>query len=128
LVSSLLNNLFVHSPSVINFCNYSTLTHVNQEGKASMVDVSSKSSTTRIALAQSKIKVSPTIMKALKENSIKKGDALSTARIAAIISAKKTSDLIPLCHQIPLSNVQVKFFFCEVSLKKRKRIFLNLNN
>lgn len=56
-------------------------------------------------------------MKALKENSLKKGDALSTARIAAILSAKKTSDLIPLCHQIPLSNVQVKFFFEEVCLK-----------
>jgi molybdenum cofactor biosynthesis protein MoaC len=90
-----------------------------------MVDVSSKISTTRIALAQSKIKVSPIIMKALKENSIKKGDALSTARIAAILSAKKTSDLIPLCHQIPLSNVQVKFFFEENAVLIFSRVKTN---
>uniref|UniRef100_A0A7E4VMR7 Radical SAM core domain-containing protein n=1 Tax=Panagrellus redivivus TaxID=6233 RepID=A0A7E4VMR7_PANRE len=97
--------------SYTSYRSFSTkMTHVDSSGKASMVDISSKSNSQRIALAKAVIQVSPNILKALIENNLKKGDAFATARIAAIISAKKTCDLIPLCHQIPLSDIQVKFF------------------
>lgn len=83
------------------------LTHVDQEGKATMVNVSDKAVTTRIAEATAKVKVGPEISRLIKENSLKKGDVLSVAELAGIIGAKKTSHLIPLCHNIPLSSVRV---------------------
>ncbi|KAH7697287.1 hypothetical protein AAVH_35631, partial [Aphelenchoides avenae] len=85
------------------------MTHVNVHGKAKMVDVTHKQPTVRIAMAEAAINLSPEIMERLLNNTNKKGDALAVSRVAGIIAAKKTSDLIPLCHNIPLSDVQVKF-------------------
>ncbi|KAJ8921528.1 hypothetical protein NQ315_003146 [Exocentrus adspersus] len=83
------------------------LTHVNHEGKARMVDVSEKTVTTRMATAAAKVKVGPEISRLIQENALKKGDVLTIAEIAGIVGAKKTSQLIPLCHNIPLNSVSV---------------------
>lgn len=83
------------------------LTHVTNEGKAKMVDVSAKSVTSRTATAQALVKIGPKITKLIKENSMKKGDVLTIAEIAGITGAKKTSELIPLCHNISISSVKV---------------------
>jgi len=83
------------------------LTHLNQSGEAHMVDVSSKSDTERLAIAESEIRLSPELINTLKSGDIPKGDVLATARIAGIQAAKKCSDLIPLCHPLPLSKVSL---------------------
>ncbi|KAL7287709.1 hypothetical protein TKK_0018098 [Trichogramma kaykai] len=85
----------------------SSLTHVNDSGKASMVDVGNKNITHRTAQAQGFIYVGPKITKLIEENNIKKGDVLTIAQLAGILAAKKTSDLIPLCHSLLLNNVKV---------------------
>lgn len=85
------------------------LTHIDDEGKAKMVDVSEKDITLREARASGKVIMKPETLKMIKENRIKKGDVLATARISAIMAAKKTPDLIPLAHPIPLSEVSVEF-------------------
>jgi len=82
-------------------------THLNASGEANMVDVSQKSDTTRVALAQSRVSLSRDVLTKIREQSIAKGDLLATARIAGIQAAKKCSDLIPLCHPLPLSKVTV---------------------
>uniref|UniRef100_A0A914D1Y8 cyclic pyranopterin monophosphate synthase n=1 Tax=Acrobeloides nanus TaxID=290746 RepID=A0A914D1Y8_9BILA len=74
-----------------------------------MVDVSHKHPTVRIALAEAVIKVTPEIMNLISKNSLKKGDVFAVARIAGITASKKTSDLIPLCHNIMLSDVKIQF-------------------
>ncbi|TMW44637.1 hypothetical protein DOY81_010281 [Sarcophaga bullata] len=83
------------------------LTHVDDAGKASMVDVSTKPITTRDAQALAKIYVGPAVAQLIHSNNLKKGDVLSVAQLAGILGAKKTSDLIPLCHNITLSSVKV---------------------
>lgn len=83
------------------------LTHVDADGKARMVDVNDKQSTVRIAVAKGKVYVGPTIAKLIEKNTVKKGDVLSVAQIAGIIAAKRTSEIIPLCHNIPISSVVV---------------------
>ncbi len=83
------------------------LSHYNAAGDATMVDVSAKEATKRTAIAKAHVVMSPSVIKALPNN--KKGDPLQVARIAGISAAKKTSELIPLCHQIPLSHVGVEF-------------------
>lgn len=85
----------------------SKLTHLDDEGAAHMVDVSAKAVTTRDALAQGMITMSPAALTAIQQGMIKKGDVLAVARIAGIMGAKKTSDLIPLCHPLPLSAVHL---------------------
>lgn len=82
-------------------------THLNTSGEANMVDVSAKPDTTRIAIAQSKVRLSHEVLSRVREQSIAKGDLLATARIAGIQAAKKCSDLIPLCHPLPLSKATV---------------------
>jgi cyclic pyranopterin monophosphate synthase len=84
------------------------LTHFNQAGQAHMVDVGNKEITQRIAVAQGRIMMLPTTMALVAQGSAKKGDVLGIARIAAIQAAKKTSDLIPLCHPIALTKVNVE--------------------
>ncbi|XP_033211746.1 molybdenum cofactor biosynthesis protein 1 isoform X2 [Belonocnema kinseyi] len=86
---------------------YSTLSHVDETGKASMVDVGSKEITKRVAKARGFICVGKTIGKLIAENSMKKGDVLGIAQLAGIMAAKKTSDLIPLCHPLSLNYVNV---------------------
>jgi cyclic pyranopterin monophosphate synthase len=87
------------------------LTHLDDSGAAHMVDVSAKADTVREAIAEGRITMSAEALAAIKEGSAKKGDVLAAARIAGIMAAKKTPDLIPLCHPLMLSNVVVDFAF-----------------
>lgn len=83
------------------------LTHIDDEGAARMVDISAKPATHREATATGRIDMSADALAAIREGTIKKGDALGVARIAGIMAAKKTADLIPLCHPLPISGVTV---------------------
>lgn len=83
------------------------LTHLDESGAARMVDVGNKAVTRRTAVAQGHIRMSADALSAIALGTTKKGDVLATARIAGIMAAKRTSDLIPLCHPLPLSSVSV---------------------
>ena len=85
------------------------LSHLDDEGAARMVDVSAKAATVRIATARATVRTTPDVIGLIASGGLPKGDALATARIAGILAAKRTSDLIPLCHQIALSSVDVDF-------------------
>ncbi|MGM0906295.1 MAG: cyclic pyranopterin monophosphate synthase MoaC [Pseudomonadota bacterium] len=87
----------------------SELTHLNQHGEAHMVDVADKTTTTRIAVAQSKLRSRTDVIELLESAATKKGDVLATARIAGIMAAKKCSELIPLCHPLALTKVTIDF-------------------
>ena len=83
------------------------LTHINQSGNAHMVDVGDKEVTHRIAIASGYILMQPDTLKLIREGGHEKGDVLATARIAGIMAAKRTSDLVPLCHPIPITKVEL---------------------
>ena len=83
------------------------LTHFDKDGAAHMVDVGGKAVTDRIATAACHIKMLPETLDIIKEGRAKKGDVLGVARLAGIMAAKRTSDLIPLCHPLPITNVAV---------------------
>jgi cyclic pyranopterin phosphate synthase len=85
----------------------SKLTHLNDKGQAHMVDVSSKAPTERTAMAEAIVRMNPETLEAVLEGAVPKGDVLAVARVAGIMAAKKTSDLIPLCHPLPISAVTV---------------------
>ncbi|MFL6700431.1 MAG: cyclic pyranopterin monophosphate synthase MoaC [Vitreoscilla sp.] len=85
------------------------LTHFDAQGQAHMVDVGGKAETRRVARATGTIRMQPATLAAIAEGSAKKGDVLGVARIAAIQAAKRTSELVPLCHPLPLTHVQVDF-------------------
>jgi len=85
----------------------SDLTHVGADGVARMVDVSAKPDTERYARATGAIRMRRETLSAIRDNSLTKGDVLAVARIAGIMAAKRTAELIPLCHPLPLSEVQV---------------------
>lgn len=85
-----------------------SLTHLDEKGAARMVDVSEKTSTVRVAVAEAKVKMLPQTLNMIVEGKHAKGDVLAVARIAGIQAAKKTSDLIPLCHPLMLSSVKVE--------------------
>lgn len=87
----------------------SELTHFDAQGQAHMVDVSGKPATVRKALAEGRIRMRPETLALIAEGRAGKGDVLGVARIAAIQGAKRTADLIPLCHPLPLSKVAVEF-------------------
>ncbi len=89
------------------------LTHVDEFGWAAMVDVSEKNATTREARAEVFISLTAEAVAQIKQNTLKKGDVVSVARIAGIQAAKKCSDLIPLCHPLMLSKVAVEFEWCQ---------------
>lgn len=89
----------------------SDLSHVNRAGEASMVDVSAKPATPRAARAEGHIRMSAQALTAIRDNTIAKGDVLAVARVAGIQAAKRTAELIPLCHPLPLTDVQVAFAF-----------------
>ncbi|GAB0101208.1 hypothetical protein JMUB6875_01720 [Nocardia sp. JMUB6875] len=91
----------------------SELSHVDREGRARMVDVSAKADTARIAVAAGELRTTPEVIRLVRADDMPKADVLSTARIAGINGAKKTSELIPLCHQLALSSVNVSFGFTE---------------
>ena len=88
------------------------LSHVNEEGNASMVNINEKKITKRTAIATSKIFLNSISYKLVKDNKSQKGDVLNTSRLAGIMASKKTSDLIPLCHQINLDKVSIDYDFC----------------
>jgi cyclic pyranopterin phosphate synthase len=85
------------------------LTHFDSEGKAIMVDVGDKISTSRKALACGEIQMQPTTLKRILDRNIEKGDVFGIARIAGIMAAKQTSNLIPLCHPLALTSVELEF-------------------
>lgn len=85
----------------------SGLTHFDTEGRAVMVDVSAKPSTTRIAVARGRVVMAPATLDTIRQGGIGKGDVLGVARLAGIMGAKRTAELIPLCHPLPLSSVKV---------------------
>ena len=86
-----------------------SLTHFDAQGQAHMVDVGAKASTERIAVASGRIRMQPATLALIEAGHAKKGDVLGVARLAGIMGAKKTSDLIPLCHPIALTRVAVEF-------------------
>jgi len=85
------------------------LTHLDEQGRASMVDVGTKDETIRKAIASGFVSMNPETLDAISEGEIVKGDVLATARIAGIMAAKRTSELIPLCHPLALTKVGVEF-------------------
>ena len=93
----------------------SKLTHVDSQGKAQMVDVAGKEISRREAVACSICRMNDVAAKAIRENSGKKGDVLQVARLAAIGAAKRTDELIPLCHSVPLDTVEVSFDWIEAT-------------
>lgn len=91
-----------------NYKNSKMLTHTDEKGRANMVDVGAKSISARKATASGRILLSPETIALIRENGLKKGDLLTVAQIAGIMAAKKTPELIPLCHQLNLNRADVK--------------------
>ena len=92
----------------------SELTHLDKEGRASMVDVGAKDTTSREAVAEGSVYMAPATLAAIRDGAVPKGDVLSSARIAGIMAAKRTPDLIPLCHPLPLTSIAIDFEIDEV--------------
>jgi len=87
----------------------SELTHFNSEGRAKMVDVSEKDITKRVAIARGSVRMMPETLSLIREGKIGKGDVLAVAQVAGIMAAKKTSGIIPMCHPIPITGVDISF-------------------
>ena len=85
------------------------LSHLNEKGEANMVDVSAKAETRRVAVASAAVRMAPATLREILEDGVPKGDVLAVARVAGIQAAKRCADLIPLCHPLALSKVQVDF-------------------
>jgi cyclic pyranopterin monophosphate synthase len=85
-----------------------SLSHVGADGAAKMVDVTAKPETERVARAAGSIRMAPSTLAAIRANSLKKGDVIAVSRVAGVMAAKRTAELIPLCHPIPLTDVQVE--------------------
>ena len=92
------------------------LTHFNEEGRARMVDVSAKNITVRTARAGGKIFMRSDTLELVRTGGIKKGDVLAVAQVAGIMAAKRTSDVIPMCHPLQLTGVNISFLFEEVGI------------
>lgn len=95
----------------------SELTHLDAQGKARMVDVGGKAETRRVAIASGRISMSDAALAAIRDGAVPKGDVLAAARIAGIMAAKKTAELIPLCHPLALDAVTVDFAVEERGLR-----------
>jgi cyclic pyranopterin monophosphate synthase len=89
------------------------LTHLDDSGRADMVDIGSKPETERMAAAEGRVYMEPETLRLIREGAMKKGDVLTIARIAGIMAAKRTHELIPLCHPIPLSKISVEIMLDE---------------
>ncbi|MBJ9991528.1 cyclic pyranopterin monophosphate synthase MoaC [Paenibacillus favisporus] len=85
------------------------LTHFNEQGRAKMVDVSEKDVTSRTAVACTTVTMAPETLARIKEGRIGKGDVLAVASVAGVMAAKKTSDIIPMCHPLPLTGIDIHF-------------------
>ncbi len=97
------------------------LTHLDEQGAARMVDVGAKPDTERTAVAGGSVYMQPETLRLISEGAIKKGDVLTIARIAGIMAAKRTSELIPLCHPIPLTKIDVELSLDEAASAVRIR-------
>ena len=97
------------------------LTHLDESGHARMVDVGEKPNTERVAVARAEVHVSPETLALVREGKASKGDVLAVARVAGIMAAKKTPELIPLCHPIMLTSVKVGFTFQEWGIEIEAR-------
>ena len=100
----------------------SELTHINDDGEASMVDVGDKDIISRVAIASGFIRLKESTLDLIYGQKIKKGDVLTVAKIAGISAAKKTAEMIPLCHQIPISHVSVDFTREEDGIKIEAKV------
>ena len=94
----------------------SELTHINEQGRARMVDVTDKEVTFREAVAEATVRVSDDTMRLIKSGGIKKGDVLAVAQVAGIMAAKKTSELIPMCHPIAISGADISFSLSDIEV------------
>lgn len=97
-------------------------THFNDAGRAYMVEVSDKDDSRRTAVAKGRIEMGAETVEMIKEGVVKKGDVLSVSQIAGIMGAKKTSDLIPMCHNIPLTGADISFELLESGLEIRAEV------
>jgi cyclic pyranopterin phosphate synthase len=93
------------------------LTHLDEQGNARMVDIGAKNATRRVAVASGRIRMSPVALAAIRDGDVPKGDVVAAARIAGIMAAKKTAELIPLCHPLALDAVTVDFAFEEDAVR-----------
>ena len=100
----------------------SGLTHLDKTGAAHMIDVSAKSATAREAVAEGFLRMSPDALGAFEAGTLAKGDALAVARVAGIMAAKRTSDLIPLCHPLPITRVAMEIAVGEAGLSVRATV------
>ena len=91
--------------------------HFNEQGRAKMVDVTEKDETFREAVAEGSVIVSKETMALIKSGGVKKGDVLTVAQVAGIMAAKKTSEIIPMCHMIPLSSVDITFTTTDTEIR-----------
>jgi cyclic pyranopterin phosphate synthase len=89
----------------------SKLTHIDKSGRARMVDISDKSDSERVAIAKGAVVMRPATLALIEAGSMKKGDVLATAQVAGVMAAKRTAELIPLCHPLPLNQVAIDFQF-----------------
>ena len=104
----------------------SELTHFDDRGHSRMVDVGDKPETRRTATASAVVRMAPATLALIRDKGLAKGDVLEVARLAGIMGAKKTADLIPLCHPLPLSSVEVSFAFdgdCVLRVEATARVF-----
>ena len=93
----------------------SELTHLNESGRARMVDVSAKGETVRVAIARGRVLMRPATLALVREGQMSKGDVLAVAQVAGVMGAKRTSDLVPLCHPLPITGVDLAFELDEES-------------
>jgi cyclic pyranopterin phosphate synthase len=98
------------------------LTHFNEEGRAKMVDVSEKSATVRQATAMARIRMAKTTLELIRQGAMAKGDVLAVAQVAGIMAAKQTAQMIPMCHPLALSGVDISFRFEEEALVLRATV------
>src|SRR3954447_1300179 len=87
----------------------SDLTHLDERGRARMVDVSAKGETVRIATARGRVLMRPETLRLIQSGGVNKGDVLAIAQVAGVMGAKRTSDIIPLCHPLPITGVELSF-------------------
>ncbi len=98
------------------------LSHINEQGRARMVDVTEKTVTCRTATAAATVNVSPATMEIIRTGGIKKGDVLSVAQVAGIMAAKKTSEIIPMCHPLMLTSVDISFDLTDTQIMIRATV------
>ncbi len=91
----------------------SRLTHIDEQGRARMVDVGAKADTERVAIARGEVRMQPETLALIQSGGVAKGDVLGVARVAGIMAAKRTGELIPLCHPLPITSASVDFSFDE---------------